>query len=652
MSTASELENGMSLIHSTDRPFVFNLSNSIIGITILALPFCFKECGLILGLFLLLGSAWITDVTCHLLMKAAIITKRRSYEFLALHMFGIGGKFTIEISIIGLLIGTCIAFYIIIGDLGPAIVSTLTGLENSDGLRIVLLVGVTLFGVLPLAMMENLDRLSHFSAISLTFYSCFALHVVSSAFTNFFSGVWIKKIVYWNPDGLFKCLPIFALSYSCQTQLFIINEALPEPSLKRMNVITRSAVSLVTCLYVVVGVFGYIAFYDDDITGDVLMNFRPTLFSEIIKLGFVISTIISFPLVIFPCRASIYTLLFAQPHNLNKNFDTAIIIPSSYFKLITIGIVAFTLCIGIIIPNVEFMLAITGATMGSLICYIFPAIMSMTIASLGQGKQKLRAQFVLFVGVAILLASTYTTLSAQERLAQQESVVKMAEPIVHKDEVNFNVVEPKHERRQEPPNPHEPLEQVDHPALIEVKHPTLVDSPSVEPPVALVQPQDKPLNDAAAAHDDQVQVISQTTLPEKQPVLNKTMVQVPSSSNISILNKPLIQPANESAKVQLLQKDDDKGQKWAVENGELAKNLLDELRKQQEEQKLLLQEQRQIVDELKLHQMEIHKIDDKHWHEDNQHVNLSSKIVDKPIDKIQQAVTAMRKHLQTVDGLR
>lgn len=66
------------------------------------------------------------------------------------------------------------------------------------------------------------------------------------------------------------------------------------------------------CVFLQVGVFGYIAFYDDDITGDVLMNFNPTLFSEIIKIGFVISTVISFPLVIFPCRASIYTLLFAQ----------------------------------------------------------------------------------------------------------------------------------------------------------------------------------------------------------------------------------------------------------------------------------------------------------------------------------------------------
>jgi len=34
-------------------------------------------------------------------------------------------------SIIGMLLGSCIAFYIIIGDLSPAIISKLTGLEVS-----------------------------------------------------------------------------------------------------------------------------------------------------------------------------------------------------------------------------------------------------------------------------------------------------------------------------------------------------------------------------------------------------------------------------------------------------------------------------------------------------------------------------------------
>jgi len=38
-------------------------------------------------------------------------------------------------------------------------------------------------------------------------------------------------------------------------------------------------------------------------------------------------------------------------------------------------------------------------------------------------------QFVLFVGVTVLLASTYVTMMTQEKLVQQESVIRVAQPI-------------------------------------------------------------------------------------------------------------------------------------------------------------------------------------------------------------------------------
>ena len=47
----------------------------------------------------------------------------------AFHSFGSVGKLAVEFRIIGPLIGTCIAFYVTIGDLAPAIISKMTGLE-------------------------------------------------------------------------------------------------------------------------------------------------------------------------------------------------------------------------------------------------------------------------------------------------------------------------------------------------------------------------------------------------------------------------------------------------------------------------------------------------------------------------------------------
>lgn len=63
-------------------PYVLNLANSIMGVSVLAMPYCFMRCGIFLGTVLLLLSTYLTTVSCELLMRAAIASKRKSYEFL------------------------------------------------------------------------------------------------------------------------------------------------------------------------------------------------------------------------------------------------------------------------------------------------------------------------------------------------------------------------------------------------------------------------------------------------------------------------------------------------------------------------------------------------------------------------------------------
>ena len=65
-----------------ELPYILNLANSIMGVSLLAMPFCFMRCGIFLGTILLLVSTYLTTVTCGLLVKAGITSKRRSYEFL------------------------------------------------------------------------------------------------------------------------------------------------------------------------------------------------------------------------------------------------------------------------------------------------------------------------------------------------------------------------------------------------------------------------------------------------------------------------------------------------------------------------------------------------------------------------------------------
>ena len=132
------------------------------------------------------------------------------------------------------------------------------------------------------------------------------------ALSSLFSDKWSTgphQLSYWRPAGILKCFPIFGLAFACQTQLFPIYDNMRDPSLNRMLNVIDSAINMVATIYLSVGFFGVIAFHDREVVGDILLSFRPSILGEAIKLGFVLSVAVSFPLVIFPCRLSINRLV-------------------------------------------------------------------------------------------------------------------------------------------------------------------------------------------------------------------------------------------------------------------------------------------------------------------------------------------------------
>lgn len=130
------------------------------------------------------------------------------------------------------------------------------------------------------------------------------------------SNYWFNNIEWWRPSGVLQCLPIFCMSLSCQTQVFEVYESLPNQSLEKMNRIVKAATNICTSVYILVGLFGYLAYSGQQFSGNILLNFSSSLVSEIIKLGFVLSVAFSFPLVIFPCRASLYSLIYHRVSDL------------------------------------------------------------------------------------------------------------------------------------------------------------------------------------------------------------------------------------------------------------------------------------------------------------------------------------------------
>ncbi|XP_015880512.3 amino acid transporter AVT6A isoform X5 [Ziziphus jujuba] len=337
---------------------VFNLSCTVIGSGIMSLPATLKVLGLVPGVALIVIAAFLTDTSIEMLLRFSKPGLAFSYSDLMDDAFGKIGKILLQICVIINNIGCLIVYMIIIEDVLSG--STSSGVHNS--------------GVLEEWCGEHWWTGRAFVLLVLT-------------------------------------IVIFIPLICFQRIVHPIENELEDSS--DMRAIVLSSVALCATVYVMTGLFGFLLFGNSTLS-DLLSNFdtdlgipHSSLFNDIIRLSYAGHIMLVYPIVFFPLRLNLDGLLFPSAGPLTSD--------KMRFALISMGLIAISLVGAIFIPTIWIAFEFTGATVGVLIAYIFPA--SITLKDphgIATKKDKIVSVFMIigavFSNVVAIYSDAYSLL--------------------------------------------------------------------------------------------------------------------------------------------------------------------------------------------------------------------------------------------------
>ncbi|EGT34121.1 hypothetical protein CAEBREN_19619 [Caenorhabditis brenneri] len=406
-------------------PHVFNLANCIIGVSVLAMPYVFQQCGILLAAIMIALCAVLTKLTCHFLAQAAFNTRTTSYESLAMATLGPSGRRFVELCLLVFLVSSIVAFIVVIGDIGPHLVAEFLELEApTQRLRILVMIVVVVFIILPLSFIDDLKKFSVISSLACLFYFLFAGRMMLESLPTIYEGEWSIHVIWWRPQGFLTCLPIVCMAMCCQTQLFPVISCIKDATTDRVDYVVSNSINICAAMYAAVGVFGYVAFYSHELHGDVLVQFPPTIVTQSLKLAFLLSIAVSIPLMMFPARTALFCLILRDKDSIAHTVD----LEKFTFHILTAIILIFNTVLAILTPNVEFILGLTGAFIGSLVSTILPSTIYIANQSSETtnrarkvgGATTSTAKMCLIVGLFILVASTCAILMAEKKTSVVE----------------------------------------------------------------------------------------------------------------------------------------------------------------------------------------------------------------------------------------
>ncbi|KAK9468285.1 transmembrane amino acid transporter protein-domain-containing protein [Lipomyces arxii] len=357
---------------------VANLSNTILGAGILAMPFAIRHDGIFFGFLVILVAALTSGAGLFLQYRCSRYVERGSASFFALSQSTypqLAVWFDTAIAI--KCFGVGVSYLIIIGDLMPQVIADFFFgyVEVPDTVAESRRIWISIFMIfiIPLCFLRKLDSLKYTSVIALLAIGYLSVLVVSHWMIG--DTIPYRGEISMGPvslTGLLSTLPIVVFGFTCHQNMFSIVNEIKDSRPTAVLTVIMSSIGSAFVLYTIVGFTGYFSF-GDNLTGNII-GMYPTSFSSAVgRAAIVILVMLSFPLQCHPCRASldhIFTHFISSDSPSGGRAHTS----KGRFIFLTMIIIFFSYLLAMAVTSLEVVLAFVGATGSTSISFILPGI--------------------------------------------------------------------------------------------------------------------------------------------------------------------------------------------------------------------------------------------------------------------------------------
>ncbi len=398
---------------------VINLTKTIIGAGLLAIPFAFKADGIVLGISLILIAGIASSYGLYIVGKvSAKVPGDTSYFALCAITYP---KLTLlfDFSIAIQCFGVALSYLVLIGDLVPSLIGDVISRNQAILFSLVI--------IIPLVSFRKLDSLKIGSLIGLLAIGYLTVLVISHSIWDDWSKTQghVKIVEIGSISDILSTFSIIIFAFTAAQNICSIINEINDKS--RLNFVIGAANIIASVLFISVGIAGYLQF-GDNVKGNVILEYKSKLLSSKVgKFALVLMVTLSYPLMFHPCRLSLNNMvhwieLEVQKEQSPINESTALlndeehnsnnqIVPFSTnrFVVITVLLTLATYGLALSISSFELVLSLVGATGSTLICFILPGLFGYKLFDDKDFNKSASLTLTIF-GLVVMITSVFATL--------------------------------------------------------------------------------------------------------------------------------------------------------------------------------------------------------------------------------------------------